>query len=182
MKQPIRRFFQNSGVTDQVVKAALDALSQSRQWRSCFISYSHSDMDFATLLNGSLEDLGIPCHRDEQGIAQGERIFEKAASLIINSNRTLLCCSRVSLTRDWIRREAAVALEKEEKEGKTVLVPLDIDGCILNDPDRPDGPQLGHKFRDRLIGDFRGWQSPQGFRAALVKLTDMLRIDVGLTG
>jgi uncharacterized protein YjbI with pentapeptide repeats len=181
LKRTIQRFFQNAGVTERIVRAALESLSQPPLWRSCFISYSHTDKEFACLLNERLTDLGIPCRRDDQGIAEGERIFEKAASLIINSNRTLLCCSWASLTRDWIAREVGVALEKEEKEGRPVLVPIDIDGCILDDPYRPDGPQLGHKFRDRLVGDFRGWRNSGTFDAALTKLTETLRIDKELT-
>ena len=179
-RESIRRFFQNAGVTERIVKAALEALAQPPEWRSCFISYSHSDKDFADQLTFSLKRLGIPFFRDEQGIAGGERIFEKAASLIISTHRTLLCCSWAALTRDWVNREAEVALEKEEKEGKSVLVPLDVDGCLLDNPYRPDVPELGRKLRERLIGDFREWRDPKSFDEALKKLVPTLRTAVGL--
>ena len=182
LKEGIQRFFQNAGVTERIVKAALETLTQPPKWSSCFISYSHTDKEFADRLRDSLVDLGIPCRRDDQGIAAGNRIFDKVASLIINSNRTLLCCSWASLTRDWIQREVEVALEKEKKEGKSVLVPLDIDGCLLGNPHRPDLPPLADRFKDRLIGDFRGWQSSESFNQELNRLTKTLKTGLGLTG
>jgi len=181
-RESIRRFFQNAGVTDAIVKAALEALTEQPPWRSCFISYSHTDKDFAEQLTKSLERRGVPCYRDEQAFAEGDRLFDKAASLIINTHRTLLCCSWAALTRDWVKQEAEVALEKEIKENKTVLVPLDVDGCLLGNPYRPDLPELGKKLRDRLIGDFRGWQKPKSYEDAVDKLLPTLKTAVGLSG
>jgi hypothetical protein len=181
-RESIRRFFQNAGVTERIVKAALEALSQPPPWRSCFISYSHTDKDVSDRLTDRLTRLGIPCSRDVQGIAEGDRIFEKAASLIINSNRTLLCCSWAALTRDWISREVEVAMEKERQEGRAVLVPLDVDGCLLDNPYRPDLPPLGLKLRDRLVGDFRNWRTPASFDSAVDRLAETLRTAVGLAG
>jgi uncharacterized protein YjbI with pentapeptide repeats len=182
LRESIRRFFQNAGVTERIVKAALEALARPPEWRSCFISYSHTDKEFVDRLCASLIRLGIPCCRDDQGITAGNRIFEKVAGLIINNNRTLLCCSWASLTRGWVEREAHVALEKEEKEGKSVLVPLDIDGCLLDNPYRPDASPLAQKLSGRLIGDFRGWRNPESFDAALGRLAETLRTGMGLTG
>jgi uncharacterized protein YjbI with pentapeptide repeats len=179
-RESIRRFFQNAGVTERIVKAALEALNQPPPWRSCFISYSHTDKEVANLLTDRLTGLGVPCSRDAQGIAGGDRIFEKAASLIINCNRTLLFCSWQALTRDWVSREVEVALEKEEKESKAVLVPLDIDGCLLDNPYRPDLPPLGLKLRGRLIENFRDWRTPASFDAAVDRLVETLRTAVGL--
>src|SRR5262249_8436177 len=127
-QETIRRVFQNAGVAERIVQAAQEGLENRPVWRSCFISYSHRDQKVADVLTSRLRGLGIPCSGDAQGIAGGDRIFEKAASLIINSNRTILCCSLTALTRDWISREVEVAMEKEKQEGKTVLLPLDVDG------------------------------------------------------
>lgn len=180
-KQSIKWFFQNAGVTERIVRAALEALSQPPSWSSCFISYSHDDKEFVELLCSALSHLGVPCSKDDDRFEVGVRVSERAAGEIIRNDRTLLCCSRRSLWSNWVIEEAEVALEREEKQGRSVLVPLDLDGCLLENPYRPGGPSLVQKLRGRVIGDFQKWREPVAFKDSLNRLLETLRADSGLT-
>jgi uncharacterized protein YjbI with pentapeptide repeats len=182
MEQRVRWFFQNAGVTERIVKAALEALALPRTWSSCFVSYSHVDREFVGQLCASLDRLGIPYRWDDQGFDVGSRTIEQIAGEIIRNDRTLLCCSWASLTSHWVELEAEVALEREEKQGRPVLVPLDLDGCLLDNPYRPDGPALAKKIRDRVIGDFRQWRNPDRFDASLARLAESLKAGGSLAG
>jgi uncharacterized protein YjbI with pentapeptide repeats len=182
MQQAVRRFFKNAGVTERIIKAALEAMSQPLEWSSCFVSYSHIDKGFVQRLCSGLEARGISCLRDDGGLDAGSHVFEGVAGGIIHQDRTLLCCSWASLTSGWVEKEADLALEREEKQGKSVIIPLDLDGCLLEAQYRPDAPPLAKKLRERVTADFRGWSDPRSFEIALNRLTEKLRVNVGLFG
>jgi uncharacterized protein YjbI with pentapeptide repeats len=182
MQQAVRRFFKNAGVTERIIKAALEAMSQTLEWSSCFVSYSHIDKDFVRQLCSSLEARGISCLRDDGGLDAGSHVFEGVAGGIIHQDRILLCCSWASLTSGWVEKEADLALEREEKQGKSVIIPLDLDGCLLEAQYRPDAPPLAKKLRERVTADFKGWSDSGSFEAALNRLAARLRVNVGLFG
>jgi uncharacterized protein YjbI with pentapeptide repeats len=182
MHQAVRRFFKNAGVTERIIKAALEALSQTFEWRSCFISYSHIDKNFVERLCSRLEERGISCLRDEGGLDAGSQVFEGVAGGIIHQDRTLLCCSWASLNSGWVEKEADLALEREEKQRKSVIIPLDLDGCLLETQYRPDAPSLALKLRERVAADFRNWSDPGSFETALNRLTEKLRVSVSSLG
>ncbi|HSS76369.1 MAG TPA: toll/interleukin-1 receptor domain-containing protein [Thermoanaerobaculia bacterium] len=182
MHQAVRRFFKNAGVTERIIKAALDAISQALEWRSCFVSYSHIDKEFVERLCSSLEARGISCLRDEGGLDAGSHVFEGVASGIIYQDRTLLCCSWASLTSGWVEKEAEIALEREEKQRKSVIIPLDLDGCLFETQYRPDAPPLALKLRERVAADFRNWRDDGSFEMAVNRLAEKLRVTVGLLG
>jgi TIR domain/Pentapeptide repeats (8 copies) len=182
MRQAVRRFFKNAGVTERIVRAALEAMVQANEWSSCFISYSHIDKEFVERLCSSLDARGISCLRDEGGIDAGSDVFEGVAGGIIHQDRTLVCCSWASLASDWVEREADLALEREEKQGKSVIIPLDLDGCLLETQYRPDAPPLAKKLRERVAADFRCWRDSGSFEEALKHLAEKLRISGGLFG
>jgi hypothetical protein len=84
---------------------------------------------------------------------------------IQQADKLLLCCSKDSLTSPWVDIEIEKALSKERmlfkrrKEKVNVLIPLDLDGYLLN------GKWSSGKassVRDRLAADFRGWKQRRG--------------------
>jgi len=182
MKQPVRRFFKNAGVTERIIRAALEAISQSLEWSSCFVSYSYEDKEFVERLCSSLEARGISCLRDDGGLEAGSHVFEGIAGEIIYQDRTLICCSWAALASGWVEKEADLALEREEKQRKAIIIPLDIDGCFLKNQYRPDAPPLAKKLRERVTADFRGWRDPGSFETAVNRLAEKLRISPGLFG
>lgn len=179
MARTVRWFLQNAQVPELIAKGSFEMWSQSHEWCSCFVSYSHGDKEFAARLSASLEARGIPCWRDDRGLSLGSVLFEEVRGAIIHHDRTLLCCSQTSLTSSWVNEESNVAFEKEKQTGKSVIVPLDIDGCLLKKPNDPDAPPLVQRLRRRLIADFRDWHDPGIFETAMNRLSRELKANAG---
>lgn len=179
MNRTVRWFLQNAQIPELIAKGSFEMWSQSHEWCSCFVSYSHDDKEFAARLSSSLEARGIPCWRDERGLSLGSVLFEEVRAAIIHHDRTLLCCSRTSLTSSWVNEESNVAFEKERQTGKNVVVPLAIDGSLLEKLNDPDAPPLVHRLQRRLIADFKGWNDPGIFETAMNRLARELKASAG---
>ena len=68
----------------------------------------------------------------------------------------------------------AQALEKEEKEGRPILLPLNLDGYLLESWKGP----LAVKVRKRLAADFTGWEQDNAkFEAEFERVVEALRAE-----
>ena len=77
----------------------------------------------------------------------------------------MIVLSNASVKSRWVEREVHAALEREERENKTVLFPIRIDEAVM------DAPQPCAEIRrTRHIGDFREWQHHAGYRTAFDRL------------
>lgn len=93
----------------------------------------------------------------------------------------LLCCSKNSLTSWWVDNELGKAFAKEqalmrERQKKVLaLVPLDLDGYLFNEWTSGKASQV----RERLAGDFRGWEQHSKFEEQVEYVISALRADDG---
>ncbi len=160
--------FQDAGIPEQMLDAFRET-PEAKRWYSCFVSYGHSsdaDRQFVEKLCERLEEKRVPFWQDNLGLSYGAFLEEEIAGAINHYDRTLACCSRVSLASDWVNRELAMVVAKEKQVDRAVLLPLDVDGCLLDDT----GNQELFKFSSRLIADFRKWQEPTEFDKAIDRL------------
>jgi hypothetical protein len=65
-----------------------------------------------------------------------------------------------------VEREVHAALEREERDTRTVLFPIRIDEAVMGAPQ----PWAAEVRRTRHIGDFRAWQHHPGYRTAFDRL------------
>lgn len=126
---------------------------------SCFISYSHKDQAFVQTLYEALQVRGVRCWLDERDVLPGERLHDVVDRAIQTHDRLLLCCSQHSLTSSWVDDEIAAATERERKEGRDILIPLNLDDYLF------DGWKSGRapRIRERLAADFRLWSDAAKF-------------------
>jgi hypothetical protein len=150
------------------------------EFYSCFISYSHSDAEFARRLYNDLQMSGIRCWLDEHALLPGDDIYAEVDKGIRLWDKVLLCCSRNSLNSWWVERELDTAFEKERgirndrHEHKLVIIPLDLDGYLLDGWNGPHASAL----RKRLAARFLGWQTATSlYSRQLEKLQAALRSD-----
>jgi uncharacterized protein YjbI with pentapeptide repeats len=154
--------------------------SSAIDFYSCFISYSHEQKLFARRLHDQLQMRGIRCWLDEHQLLPGDDIYDEVDRGIRLWDKVLLCCSRSALSSWWVSDEIDKALEKEirlqKERGSKILaiVPIDLDGFLLN------GWQDGRAatLRKRVAADFVGWETDNGkFEASFEKVARALRTD-----
>ena len=156
LREALVRFYRNAHVPEHLLADHFADSLSTPSWYTCFVSYSHQDGDFAAELCDRLGDRGIPYWRDaDAGISVGSDILAAMARAIVAYDKVLLCCSEFSLTSSWVYEEIWLALDKEQKLQREVLLPLDIDGYLRNRWASPHAPLLNR----RLVADFVGWRN-----------------------
>lgn len=168
------------GITYKLVELRSDP---TIQFYSCFISYSHTDKEFARGLYDSLQNRGIRCWLDEHQLLPGDDIYEQVDRGIRLWDKVLLCCSKDSLSSWWVDDEVDKAFTKEQKLMKQrrrkvlALIPLNLDGYLFSKKWKSG---KATQIRARLAADFTGWQTDgKKFEDQFKKLVAALRADAG---
>lgn len=154
---------------------ALEAFEQferglrSHAFCSAFISYSHTDRNFATWLLEELQRRGIRCWLDDKNMLPGDNILDKMAEAIGSHDKILVCCSKASLESWWVKDEIHKVLEIERHVPRTHrIIPLLLDDYLLDTWE--DG--LAANLRSRRAADFR---QVSGRQEQLESLIDALK-------
>ncbi len=118
---------------------------------------------------------GVRCWFDEKAILPGDRIRDSIDEGIRIHEKTVLVCSRNSLTSWWVDKEIELTLMKEREDwqaGKRSvrLLPITIDDFVY------DGWKSGHKasILELHVGDFRKWEDPDEYKVSLERLLKAL--------
>ena len=161
-------FLRNAGVPDPFIvqmKALVGAMSPI-QFYSCFISYSSKDQDFAERLHAGLQVKGVRCWFAPEDLKIGERFRESIEESIRVYDKVMIVLSDASVKSRWVEREMHAALEREDRENRTVLFPIRIDDAAMEAPQ----PWAAEVRRTRHIGDFSDWQHHTAYRTAFDRL------------
>ena len=177
-------FLRGCGLPNTLIDYLPSLLNQPIQYYSCFISYSHADKAFAQRIYDALQGKGIRCWFDEHDIPPGSDIHEEIDFGIRIWDKTLLCCSKSSLTSSWWvdnEIETAFAKErqimKERSEKVLALIPLDLDGYLFSDDFKSGKKQQLHR---RKAVDFHNWKHDHDkFEQQLDKVIRALQLDGG---
>ena len=147
-------FLRGAGLSNELI-AQIPAIYGGAEFSSCFLSYSHHDKAFARWLHDELQRRGVRCWLDEKQLLAGDRIHEAVGEAIRTHDKLLLCCSSSSLSSSWVDDEIGAATERERREGRDILIPLSIDNFLFDGWKSGRGPRI----RERLVADFRSWNS-----------------------
>jgi len=145
---------------------------------SAFISHSWANKPFARKLYEALIAKGVNVFFDEKKIKPGDKMYERISTGINCYDKTILVCSKDSLSSKWVDHEIELVLKKEmalaEERGKlfSLLIPIAIDDYIY----QPTAEKYW-EIRNRFIGDFRQWQDDSNFEKALIELIHALNVD-----
>jgi hypothetical protein len=136
------------------------------KYRSCFISYSSKDQEFAQQLHQDLRTRGVKCWFDKHDLPIGAKILDSVDEAIRSQEKLLLILSKNSILSAWVEDEVTKAFAEERDRKQIVLFPIRIDDSVMNCL-----KAWARKLRDqRNIGDFQKWKEPNAYHANLDRL------------
>ena len=89
-----------------------------------FLSYSHSDTEFANRLSDDLQALGLSVWQDWKNVRPGDSISTRIENALHTSDYFLLVLSTASISSAWVDREYRTALNLQLEKGKPYVIPL----------------------------------------------------------
>lgn len=132
--------------------------------KSIFMSHSSKDKFFVRKLADHLRSYGIKVWIDEAEINIGDSLTEKIGRAIEGTDYVGVVLSHNSINSEWVQRELQIALQKEIKGKKVVVLPILIETV-----------ELPPFLKDKLYADFT---NPEKYENELLKLLRALGISV----
>lgn len=170
-----RDFLRGVGVPEHFLSYIKSLTWSGIEFYSCFISHSSKDADFAAKINQGLRSSGVRCWYFPEDAKWGESIWGEIDSSIKTYDKLVVVCSENSLQSEPVIREIERALQREDKEKRSVLFPIRIDDYLLGKWDHPRKADVLSK----VVGDFRHWRNPNAYQNALNKLVAALNKPIG---
>jgi hypothetical protein len=146
----------------------------ANSFRSCFVSYNHTDEAFASRLVDRLQSEGVRVWYAPKDLRPGQKIHEEVERAIESFDRLIVVLSEHSMSSRWVHTEIRRARGRELRDGTRMLfpvslVPFDVlRSWQLFDSDA--GQDLAVEIREYLIPDFSGWEDPAVFDRELEAL------------
>ena len=168
-------FLRGCGVPDELIVNAR-ALATARnpiRFYSCFISYSSKDQEFADRLYADLQNKGVRCWFAPEDLKIGDRFRDRIDESIRLHDKLLLILSEHSVSSPWVSDEVEAAIEREHKEGRTVLFPIKIDDAVMES----EQAWAATIRRTRHIGDFTRWKDHDSYQKAFDRLLRDLKAE-----
>jgi len=160
-------FLRGCGLPDSLINYLPSLLNeQPIQFYSCFISYSSKDEGFAKRIYADLQERGVRCWFAPEDLKIGDKFRQRIDDTIRIYDKLLLILSERSISSPWVEDEVEAALERERKEYRLVLFPINIDDAVLNS-ERAWAASLR---RTRHIGDFQDWKTKDAYQRAFEHL------------
>jgi hypothetical protein len=176
-------FLRNCGAPDDFITFLPHIIegSQPIKFHSCFISYSHEDVDFARYLCSRMKDTQLRVWYAPEEMKGGRKIHEQIFRAIRLYDKMLVVLSEHSLQSGWVTTEIRRARKAESEEGRRKLFPIrlvDIEAikkweCF----DADSGEDLAVEVREYFIPDFSIWKNDDAFEAAFDGLLRDLRAE-----
>lgn len=165
-------FLRGCGLPEGIIRQYLGHWDEFSFVRSVFISHASQDRPFTDRLVDALQELGVRCFYSHYDMRAGSPMRETFYDQV-DANDFLICViSHDALSSDWVRDEVQHALAKEREHRRRLVLPLRIDDEVMS-------TRIGWGVTlrdDRHIEDFREWNNPLSFSAALHRLIEVLKL------
>jgi hypothetical protein len=165
-------FLRGAGVPDAFITYMASLVGQPIQFYSCFISHSSQDKQFCARLYADLQARHVRTWYFPEDARWGEPVWGEIDHSIQGYDKLVVVCSKNSLQSGPVLREIARALNREDREGQSVLFPIRIDDYIFKHWAHPRQADVLAK----VVGDFSGWaRSPEHYDKAFERLLRALQ-------
>lgn len=168
----VDEFLRGASVPEDFLGVTRACVGTLGRFNSCFVSYSNKDAKFVEKLSADLRRRGVQCFDAMRSLRSGDSFPEEIEQSIMAHNRLLIILSENSIYSPWVQSEVAAGLEREQREGTCILLPIRLDDAV---DAAPEGWAADLHSR-RHIGDFRRWKSMDGYERALRLLLRDLEI------
>jgi hypothetical protein len=159
-------FLRGAGVPDDFLQYAVSLAGTPFEFYSAFISYSSKDDDFAKRLYADLQAKGVRCWFFPDDAKWGEPKWGEIDVGIRIHDKLVVICSEHSLQSGPVLREIERALQREDREHKSVLFPVRIDDYIFDKWEHPRKADVVEK----VVGDMRNWKDHDSYQNAFKRL------------
>ena len=134
--------------------------------QSLFLSHSSVDSTFSLLLRRDLIVHGMDCFMAEVDLPGGCDFRQAIEDAIRQRDRFLVVVSVHSIASPEVAREVEAAIERENHERRTLILPVRIDETFRT----TTVSWAAHLRRGRQIRDFSGWSDPASYRSTLLSV------------
>ena len=149
------------------------------KFRSCFISYSQHDLDFASELYARLRQSGVRVWFAPEDLLPGDHVYPQVRAAIAGVDKLIIVLSEQSIESSWVRAELRNAHQREVAEKQRLLLPIRLVGLdklrYWEWFETDLGRDLASAVRDYYIPDFSGWRDPSTFARGFDQLLRALR-------
>jgi hypothetical protein len=171
------QFLRGCGLPDSLIDFLPTLIS--KDYYSCFISYSTDDQEFADRLYGDLQSKGVRCWYAPHHMRSGKKMHDQIKKAIGEQDRVLLILSQHSMNSEWVKTEIADARAREVSEGRQMLFPIrlvDMETikkwqCFDADTSKDSAREI----REYFIPDFQNWKDSKAYKASFDRLLNDLK-------
>jgi hypothetical protein len=159
-------FLKKAGVPQALIDHIPSYVNKPWEYYSCFVSYSSKNQDFADRLYNDLQGKGVRCWLATEDLEIGDRFRQVIDQAIRSYDKLLIVLSETSVESEWVEDEVEAGLEKERKQKRDVLFPVQIDDAVM----KTDEAWAAKIRRARHIGDFTNWKDHDSYQKAFDRL------------
>jgi uncharacterized protein YjbI with pentapeptide repeats len=165
-------FLANAGIPDDFITYIPSLVGSPLAFYSCFISHSSKDKKFCNTLYKHLRAKGVRTWYFPENATWGKPVWGEIDRAIVHYDKLIVVCSKHSLRSGPVIREMERALQREDRTGKNILFPIQIDNFLFKEWTHPRKADVVSK----VVGDFRAYMRDTGrYRRSLSKLIQALR-------
>ena len=103
----------------------------------------------------------------------GDRLRPSFDEAIRLHDKLMVLLSDNSVNSPWVEKDVETAFEKERREKRTVLFPIELDDAVMN----TNETWAADIRRTRQIGDFRDWKNHDSYKKAFERLLRDLKAE-----
>jgi hypothetical protein len=170
-------FLRGAGLPDSLIVFHRSLVTRAVEFRSCFISYSTKDQDFADRLYSDLQNNGVRCWLATRDLKIGDPFRQRIDEAIRQHKKLMVVLSSSSISSPWVEDEVESGIERESREGGLVLFPIRVDSAVMDS----DKAWVAKIRRTRQIGDFSNWKDHDSYQQAFQRLLRDLKAEVSQT-
>jgi hypothetical protein len=164
-------FLRGVGVPDSMIRHIQSIGGERSDFTSCFISYSSQDGGLAQRLCSDLRASGVRAWSAPEDLP--DKFHASIDEARQRCEKLVVVLSEHSIDSGWVEKEVETASERESRDDRTVLFPIQLDEAVMEN----NQAWAAMLRRQRHIGDFTKWKNHDDYQKAFGRLLRDLRAE-----